>query len=538
MTATVGERNVRCHVMDRTTLTGWLALAWTCAAGVSVTHGPAQFGGRVVDELGLPVGGTRVILGTQVEGRSMEYVAEASTDPFGQFVFLEGPSPGPYFLQVQGQDRSLAVELPGRDIKVVVEGDGVIRGRFVDQTDRPVEGAEVELDCLSRPPDDESWGRPAQLTWTDRDGTFSFSHVLPGNYKVVVEAFRRSTAKTLSVAEDEVVEAQLHGGPLASITGKVVDQRGRPLSRVSVFARMPPREQAHYEALGPAAIWPESTFARVEETGEDGTFTLADLSPGVPLRLVAKTTEPPTTPESSIDAEAGDDSVVLVLDLEAGLRIELERAAQLEEDRRGLRRPNLRSPALPEMTAKLRVKVLSASGTPVPRVSVSLAPLAQQHTDDTGTAFFDSVPAGRFVVSAYSPRGDPQLFTKEIVTVSDAELREVAIRERKGGATVDVAIYDFDGRRTKGRVALVPANESGEWSRYLWYVGEDGADADGIFVQTVRELPLGSFTLHFGAYWGPTARELSHEVPVSFDRPGRQTLELRLPRDLAERNDP
>ncbi|HZS43749.1 MAG TPA: carboxypeptidase-like regulatory domain-containing protein [Blastocatellia bacterium] len=112
----------------------------------------------------------------------------------------------------------------------------IISGKVTDDSGRPLDSAGVTLVQQGA-----THNRVETLT-TDENGSFTFKHVEPGNYNISAiyngyadEYFVSAGNKERQLYSpgDHVAIRMIKGG---AITGKVVDQQGRPVASMSVFA--------------------------------------------------------------------------------------------------------------------------------------------------------------------------------------------------------------------------------------------------------------------------------------------------------------
>ena len=193
---------------------------------------------------------------SQTQGQQAMYETTAVKDKFeavadGSFN-LVGVDAGTYALKVTAKDYAARLT----DNFIVVDGQqmpplsiglsqgGSIRGRVVDSTGAPVSGAAV----ISKDSEYEEGyedfvdGLVATRTTvrkakTNADGLFEIKLLNPGRYKVQIEHmnFTTTAVKNLVVTEGKQTDAgqtTLKVG--GTVSGRVTDQAGKPLSRGSV----------------------------------------------------------------------------------------------------------------------------------------------------------------------------------------------------------------------------------------------------------------------------------------------------------------
>ena len=163
---------------------------------------------------------------------------------------------------------------------------GRISGRVVAEgTNAPVAGARVMIFPMMRgqmPPTGPMPIPPQGMT--DQDGRFAFNGVAPGEYRVDVQKSGFASSmdpmarpKTYTVAAGQALDnisIVLQKG--AVITGKVLDQKGEPVSDVRVMAlrRITPPNASAPPRLIPAPMQGS------QQTNDIGEYRVAGLPPG------------------------------------------------------------------------------------------------------------------------------------------------------------------------------------------------------------------------------------------------------------------
>jgi hypothetical protein len=221
-------------------------------------------------------------------GSTLGGAQTAVADARGRFT-VEGLLPGRYRVEVAHDGfQPLGVEVtlgPGerRDVGVVTMAEGFpVRGRVVDQTGAPIEGARVSAGA---------GGLPAAVT--DAAGQFTLS-LAPGRYRVTAsaEGWGTASADTMAAAggAQPIVELRLARAD-GTIEGLVRDDAGRPLAHARLAAR-------------PVGSPPVATTT----TDAGGHFRLARL-PGGELRIEVAH---PDYPQVSAPATAGQFATIVV----------------------------------------------------------------------------------------------------------------------------------------------------------------------------------------------------------------------------------
>ncbi|MCA8950194.1 MAG: carboxypeptidase regulatory-like domain-containing protein, partial [Planctomycetes bacterium] len=231
---------------------------------------PVPFGGRVVDDAGLPVADAEILV-SETSGRGDLGAVVARTDAGGWFhaealverarVFARHPDHGPsnsVRLQPDG-DCELALEPAGRRVEVrVFDGDG-----------GPVADAYVALAPRSHGTDMvlPQHGR------TDRSGAIVFTD--PGEREATVVASRSDLPPAIAELPTDTDALTLVLGAGGTVRGIAVDERGEPLADQPVAATL-----THARSNEPAG----PLLARTVRTRADGTFEFARLPVG-PLKV-------------------------------------------------------------------------------------------------------------------------------------------------------------------------------------------------------------------------------------------------------------
>ncbi len=272
--AAIAGARIRCaaaEVDDLTVRAGTLPLAAEAAA--------------------LPAGAVGVLGGAQT----------AVADARGRFA-LEGLLPGHYRLEVARdgyQPLALDATLGAgerRDLGTLTLTEGYpVRGRVVDQTGTPIEGARVDVTGAGT-------GLPGALT--DAAGQFALA-LAPGRYRLSASARGWGTAGADTVAQaggaQPIVELRLARAD-GSIEGLVRDDAGRPLARARLTAH------AVAATSSPPADSNDAPPVATTTTDAGGHFRMARL-PGGELRIdVAH----PDYPRVSAPATPGQFAAIVV----------------------------------------------------------------------------------------------------------------------------------------------------------------------------------------------------------------------------------
>ena len=130
------------------------------------------------------------------------------------------------------------------------EGTAVLKGRIVDAiSGKPLGGAAIRASYEPRPPATYDMRPPDRTARTDRNGAFEMTGLTAGDYSVsgsvltpgnsyleIAYGIRRPGGQSshLTVAEGERLDITMRAWPVASLTGHVIDERGRPVVGVQV----------------------------------------------------------------------------------------------------------------------------------------------------------------------------------------------------------------------------------------------------------------------------------------------------------------
>lgn len=272
---------------------------------------PARAGG---DEGGLPEEAARGASGSGLSGRD------------GAFS-IDQVLPGRYQVTVEHRAfKNLSAEAtaPTTAARFVLLRGAAVYGVVLDGDGEPAQGANV----FATPPD--RGGLPpgldnllgSKMAVADARGEFRIQGLDEGAQQLVAllteaadEGFTpaRKARATVEVRAPATGPVTLRVDKGLSISGSVVDKRGRPVPKVEVFASLEPAER-------PRPGSPEDLDGRfgLASSRADGTFEVKHLHPGT-YRVTARSTYV-EAPEAPLKARAGDANVLLVVDLGARAR--------------------------------------------------------------------------------------------------------------------------------------------------------------------------------------------------------------------------
>ena len=271
----------------------------------------ARLRGRVVDHRGAPVAGARVSYSARMGGKPIGTeqtapVGEATSDDAGAFE-IEVPSGDVKLIAEIGEARGEALVggvVAGQEpAEVVIQlaAGASVDGRVVDGARRaPVAGAEVRVSVFaggSAPVSDRT-------ATSDAAGHFHFDHLAPG--RAILEA--RTSTGVSAPQNVDLVDGRERGGielvlaGAASIAGRVVDGKGKPLVGARVLAT------------------PSGSKIKTQQatSGGDGAFALEGLASGLRHNVQARLDGYPNTFVRDVVAPA--DKVEIVMRAAGGVR--------------------------------------------------------------------------------------------------------------------------------------------------------------------------------------------------------------------------
>jgi hypothetical protein len=223
--------------------------------------------GIVFDDRGRPVPRARVSTWT---GR----VPACETDEHGHYT-IHGLAPGPVRLSIGtdgdalANERAVVFAAPARDANVTLEA-----AASVSVTIAAPEGADVTVELV------EPGSHASESGSVDETGTFetTFSKVHPGTLRVLARArgFAPALSAPLALGQRDAVSVKLRLERSRTLSGKTVDENGRPLEAIAFYDLEGVSIELHREAkvivITPGKVPPESV--------EDGSFALDELPPG------------------------------------------------------------------------------------------------------------------------------------------------------------------------------------------------------------------------------------------------------------------
>jgi hypothetical protein len=454
--------------------------------------------GVVQDGQGRPLGQAALFVWPTAGAESG--VVESSSGPDGRFA-LAGLSPGAWTVMVEAPGfatlRLERVDVPGRPLVLRLQGEARILGGLVVGPDSgPVQGARVELHGPALP-------APRQVSSNEK-GLFLFEGLGFGRFVVRATSGQRVSGLEVVVIDAEtgwLPPVKVVVGPGATLTGRVLDDSGRPLPRAEVETVATPADDA------PTSV----------KTDGDGRFTIRPLPPGryqVHARLRGHAMTDP--PEVQLRAESPTQ-----------VQVRLPRAVQVLGQ-------TIDETGLPVPAAVVSVALLSVSSQDLAVLPGSL-PLAAEAanlpaevlnrqsllrstaSDANGRFLLADLPAGRFRLEVSAPTRLP--IRPAPLSIDPGRTVDLGRMVLHAGVATAGRVLDMDGDPLPGaRIEARPLDGVSS-TPFAALAGEDG------FFKVY--LPRGLFSI--SAHAARRAPEVRDGVVVEPGRPPRD-LELRLQR--------
>ena len=348
--------------------------------------------------------------------------------------------------------------------------------------------------------EDQQGKSSPQYTMTDGAGQFSITHIRPGRHSLLVyrdgylpaqygQTDPDQAGAILSLAPGQkMTDLIFRLQRMAVITGRVVNEDGDPMIRVSVEAL----QRIH--TRGPAK-WQPSGFAQTDDLG---VYRIFDLSPGHYIVLAT-----PNSPNEGMFVSYGDDSQQNSLqEAPSGYlptyfpgTTDMARASVLDA-KAGDEIPRVDfsfAPDAPAKTYRISGRATSTLANPmlmvmvVPRNPDTATPVDPMHLmarpdSKTGAFTIEGVPAGSYKVVAssivYGGSGEKVHTATQDVDVANADVSSVSLVVSRG---VDVSgRVAFEGQAAASarnlRVSIRGRDEDFAFgSRQDDYVEKDGS---------------------------------------------------------------
>ena len=225
---------------------------------------PEAVTGKVADaQTGKPIAGALVWSGLPPD---LPPVRSAADGSFSLPVLASGKSFG---VAAAGYEMSGQPALPGKRVAVALKKTTAIRGQVVDGAGAPIAGAGIEI----QPWPSVDWslsslGYFAHLL-SGQDGSFSIPGLLPGGaYRLAARrrGYGLGKVEVRTLPAGRPTPARIVLGSGATVTGRVVDESGNPVSGAGIIL-------LNMEIPDPASI--------LQGASEDnGAFAIPHLTPG------------------------------------------------------------------------------------------------------------------------------------------------------------------------------------------------------------------------------------------------------------------
>ncbi|MFN7134928.1 MAG: carboxypeptidase regulatory-like domain-containing protein, partial [Myxococcales bacterium] len=243
--------------------------------------------GTVLDSAGAPLGGAAVYARPKDPQRARD--GDSATSAADGSFRLEGLRPGAYTVDVRHEgfrSESLETKAPARDVTVVLDRGGGLRGTVLEEDGRPVAGVDVRANALDASNHSSAHAR------SDARGRFTLEGLADGEYALLATEAVTSDEEEPGVTRTATARARVRKGTPGDvllrfergleISGQVVDEAGAPVDGARVTAVNAGATRGGADARRAAA---EMTMSSAR-SGKDGSFTVAWLRPGA-YRLTA-----------------------------------------------------------------------------------------------------------------------------------------------------------------------------------------------------------------------------------------------------------
>lgn len=239
---------------------------------------------------GAPASGVSVVVTSALQAMQLPPGPPRVTDGLGRASFdvVTGVPVVAWAEDVNGRSDLRMVQLePGEvgRVQLQLPGPWSIRGLVLDEQGEPAPGLEVTLWRALEGGDLDAGVLPSgdphrDEETTDSEGAFRFNLPGGGDYLVQVTDEGRSPSDVMPASVDDyspVANVMLRAFPAASISGRLIDGEGAPLSGVTVHARPAHHYDFAMQAYGP------TLFTRMgqgsDRTDDEGGFVLTGLNP-------------------------------------------------------------------------------------------------------------------------------------------------------------------------------------------------------------------------------------------------------------------
>jgi hypothetical protein len=524
-------------------LTGWLERE---SGAPAEREGTASVSGRVLDDLGQPLGGAHVF----ITDDDAKLPFSATSQPDGTFRIDKLPK-GAYQLGAakEGHLGAYFVQAPPRwgVTNVIVESGATlsgldvrlprtasVEGTVLDADGAPLADHEVRARAIGRASGEATVSGTVGVARSDAKGHFTVDHLDAGEYAIVVRprtppntvlfypgALKLSDARTLTLARGEQrrdVVLRVPQSATTTIEGTVTYAGGSPPARLDVQI---------LDADATLALGEDRTV----ETDAHGRFTIARVPKGR-FTLVTQTTLRPSMKAASGDVTQTtrlSASVTVAIDGAKTSQVTLNLAPGVPVSGR-LVHPHrtVTPPAIDDSPITVRLSGADA----VSRARLGFGgPEARVAADGSFTLLF--VPHGRFhfvvsdrVVESIAAGGRD--VTPAPVDVGEKEVRDVVLAVSRRSGEISGTLRG--GAAGAGAVILFPADD--RWWTDAARVRMTRPDSSGRF--RFEHVPAGDHLLAalanapFGA-WDerPVLAQLKpHATALRLDEIGVKTVEL------------
>jgi len=242
--------------------------------------------------------------GVWLHDRATQRTVEVRSEPDGR-VWAEGVLPGTYAVEVfcrgyQAREKYDPLIVADKDrlgLVWEVDAGATVRGRVLSKRGTPIADAEVSARSVGGDARAKTgWGGDRSAA----DGAYALEGLRPGTYKIDVESddgIGPQEGFKLDVAAGATVERDLVLDDTGTITGRVVDSEGTPVSGIGVHAR---------PLAGGSWRWGGNNV-----TDETGAFAIVGLRPG-DYRVIAQRgwSDALRKPGTTDDAKQGERATV------------------------------------------------------------------------------------------------------------------------------------------------------------------------------------------------------------------------------------
>jgi hypothetical protein len=372
---------------------------------------------------------------------------------------------------------------------------GIVRGRVVAaDTNAPVPDATVVLEPLTpQTPtvraDVRNWWALRGSTPVDADGRFEIQSTSAGQFRLVAtpppSAMQYlqtrypdpTVEEPLALSPGQIVDVVIALPRAAAIWGRVVDERGAPLSLISISAR----EVLTGDRLRPAEGLPPTLTSRTDDTG---SFRLFGLRPGEYVIMAERMFPMPN--------RSADQTVVAYPPLYYPGRLSPSEAQRIAV-RFGEEHGPIEFPLVHPRLRTIRGMLVDVNGAPVADAKLTLqkassrfgeTPLGIGRTTSDGSFELRQVPPGEYAISAFR-YGTTREFAWTIVSGND-DIDGLVVRLQAGVGLEGLVIFEGIPPRSLLGLRVKPVESAGASQSPAVQVSDDGSFAlEHLFGPTV-----------------------------------------------------